>query len=203
MKISGNSSENEMVSLFLSEEIKSERWKNEIVKIMELNNIKNNVILNPNLNDENENNLRKQILKQFRGYNNTEIFENFPQNMKWNWAILDKNDIQKIKYIKYDYWEELSNGIRLAKDSVKNIQNNIEIFEVKNDNFIKLSEYIKNGNIFDPLIIIASNENNEKMVVLEGHVRLTAICLSIEYINEIKVLIGFVKEDKLNKWNEY
>jgi len=116
---------------------------------------------------------------------------------------LDKNDMQKIKYIKYDYWKELSNGTRLAKDTVNNIKNNIEIFEVKNDNFIKLSEYIKNGNIFDPLIIIASNENKEKMIVLEGHARLTATCLSIEYINEIKVLIGFAKEEELNKWNEY
>jgi hypothetical protein len=203
MQILSKSSENEMVSLFLFEEINSERWKNKITEIMENNNIDKNIVLNPNLNDNNENKQRKSILKYFRGYNNKKIFENFPKKIDWKWAILNIDEILRIKYIKYDYWEELSNGTRFAKDSVNNINNNIEIFGVKNDNFIKLSEYIKGGNSFDPLIILTSCENNEKMIVLEGHARLTAINLAIEYITEIKVLIGFVEERKLNKWCKY
>jgi hypothetical protein len=116
---------------------------------------------------------------------------------------LDKHDILKIKYITYDYWEELTNGTRYAKDSIAKIKNNIEIFEVSNNNFIKLSEYIRNGNKIDPLIILAPIEKKDNMIVLEGHARLTAINLVIEYITEIKILIGFAEENILNKWDKY
>ena len=203
MKILNKSSENEMVSLFLYEEIKSERWVNQINKILDKENINKNIILNPDLNDKNENELRKLVLKIFRGYNNKKIFKNYPENINWNWVILDKKDILKIKYITYDYWEELTNGTRYAKDSVKNIKKNTEIFGVSNNNFIELSEYIKTGNKVDPLIILTSLEKKENMIVLEGHVRLTAINLAIDYIEEIKVLMGFAEENILNKWDKY
>jgi hypothetical protein len=203
MKILNKSSENEMIALFLNGEIKSKRWENKINEIIKKENINENIIINPNLNNNNENKLRKLVLKIFRGYNNKEIFKNFPKKIDWNWAILDKNDILKIKYITYDYWEELTNGTRYAKDSVKNIRNNIEIFGVSNNNFIKLSEYIKYGNKIEPLIILAPVEKKDNMIILEGHARLTAINLVIEYITEIKVLIGFVEERILNKWDKY
>ena len=200
MKILGKSFENEMVSLFLYEEIKSERWVNKINEILKKENINKDIILNPNLNNNSENQSRKLVLKKFRGYNNKELFNNFPKKIDWNWVLLSKNDILKIKYITYDYWEELTNGTRLAKDSVKN---NVEIFGVSNSNFIKLSEYIKIGNKIDPLIILAPKDKKDNMIVLEGHARLTAINLVIEYITEIKVLIGFVDEKILNKWDRY
>jgi hypothetical protein len=203
MKILNKGSENEMVSLFLSGEIKSERWKNKIIEITEKNNIDINIIYSPNLNNNDENKSRKLILEKFRGYNNKELFNNFPKKIDWNWAILNKNDILKIKYITYDYWEELSNGTRYAKDSVANIKNNVEIYGVNNNGFIKISEYIKNGNKIDPLIILAPLEKNDNMIVLEGHARLTAINLVMDYIKELRVLIGFVEEKILNKWDKY
>jgi hypothetical protein len=203
MEILDKSSENEMIAIFLFEEIKSKRWVNKIDEIIKKENIDRSIIFNPNLNNNDENRLRKLVLKKFRGYNNKEIFKNFPKKIDWNWAILNKNDILKIKYITYDYWEELTNGTRYAKDSVKNIKNNIEIFGVSNNNFIKLSEYIKNGNKIDPLIILSPMEKKDNMIVLEGHARLTAINLVIEYITQIKILIGFVEEDILNKWDKY
>jgi hypothetical protein len=203
MKIKNKSSENEMVSLFLSGEIKSERWKNKIIEITEKNNIDINIINSPNLNNKEENKSRKLILEKFRGYNKKELFNNFPKKIDWNWAILNKNDILKIKYITYDYWEELSNGTRYAKDSAKNIKNNVEIYGVSNNGFLKISEYIKNGNKIDPLIILAPLEKKDNMIVLEGHARLTAINLVMDHIKELKVLIGFVKEKILNKWDNY
>jgi hypothetical protein len=203
MKILHESSENEMVAVFLYGELNSERWKNKILEIMDDKNIDKRIVLNPKLNDVNENKARTYLLRKFRGYNDKEIFENFPKTINWNWAILNKDDILKIKYIEYDYWEELSKGTRYAKDSVENIRNNVEIFGVKNDNFLKLADYIKKGTSFNPLIITAPYENKEKMIVLEGHARLTAINLAIEYVSAIKVLIGFAEEEQLTAWCKY
>jgi hypothetical protein len=203
MKVLGKSSENEMISLFISEEVKSARFKNNILEIINTEKIDRNIVDNPDLNNKKENKLRKLILKKFRGYNNKGIFTDFPKSIDWNWVTLDKEDILKIKYISYDYWEELSNGTRYAKDSVENIKNGVEVFGVSNRNFVSLSEYIKEGKQLDPLIIMAPVENKQKMIVLEGHARLTGMNLAIKYISEIKVLMGFVKEKKLNKWNKY
>jgi hypothetical protein len=203
MRILGKSSENEMISLFISEEIKSARYKNNILEIINTEKIDRNIIDNPDLNNKKDNKLRKLILKKFRGYNNKGIFTNFPKKVDWNWALLDKEDILRIKYISYDYWEELSNGTRYAKDSVENIRNGVEVFGVSNRNFVNISEYIKNGKELDPLIIMAPVENKLRMIVLEGHARLTGMNLAIKYISEIKVLLGLVKEKKLYKWNKY
>jgi hypothetical protein len=203
MKVLGKSSENEMISLFISEEVKSARYKNNILEIINTEKIDKNIIDNPDLSNKADNKLRKLILKKFRGYDNKGIFTNFPRKVDWNWVTLDKEDLLKIKYISYDYWEELSNGTRFAKDSVENIKNGVEVFGVSNRNFVTISEYIKQGNQLDPLIVMAPVENKQKMIVLEGHARLTGMNLAIKYITEIKVLMGFVKEKKLNKWNRY
>lgn len=45
MQILNNSSGNEMISLFLFEEINSEQWKNKIVEIIESNDIDKNIVL--------------------------------------------------------------------------------------------------------------------------------------------------------------
>jgi len=45
MEILNKSSENEMVALFLYEEINSERWKNRIYEILKNKNISKNIIL--------------------------------------------------------------------------------------------------------------------------------------------------------------
>ena len=192
-----------MVSLFLHGEIGSDRWKNQILEIIEKHNFNKKIVLSPNLLDENENRQRKRILKIFRGYDDSEIFENFPKKIDWKLAVLNQDDLLKVKYIEYDYWAELSGGTRFAKDSVSTIKNGTEIFGVKNDNFIRLAEHIKSGNSLEPLIIIASNTDSNKMIVLEGHARLTAIHLAIEHVSEIKALIGFTGEEDLNRWNRY
>jgi hypothetical protein len=62
MEILDKSSEDEMIALFLFEEIKSKRWVNKIDEIIKKENIDKNIIFNPNLNNNDENRLRKLVL---------------------------------------------------------------------------------------------------------------------------------------------
>ena len=204
MKKINDSSENEMIALFLNEEIKSKRFSEKLNRIISELNIDSSIIIDYDLSNDNDNKLRKEILKIYRGYSlNEGLFKNFPDTIKWTWVDLDINDIKKIKYIDYDYWEELSNGSRYAWDSRQNILNGKEIYEVSNQPFLNGAEYLKLGNVFEPLILLSSEDNKDKMIVLEGHSRLTAMCLVPEYIDKITALIGYTKDIKLENWNSY
>ena len=201
MKIISDSSENEMIALFLNEEIKSKRFSEKLNKIISKLNIDSSIIIDYDLTNDNDNKLRKEILKIYRGYSlNEGLFKNFPDTIKWTWVDLDVNDIKKIKY---DYWEELSNGSRYAWDSRQNILNGKEIYEVSNQPFLDGAEYLKSGNIFEPIILLSSEDDKDKMIILEGHSRLTAMCLVPECIDKITALIGYTKDIKLENWNSY
>lgn len=133
MKILSKSSEDEMVALFLQEELESKRFSKDLLKVIKNLNVNSKIISNYDLSKKNDNDIRKIILKLYRGYNdNKELFYNFPVNIDWYWCKLNKMDISKIKYIDYDYWIELSGGTRYATDSKNNILNGKEIFGVSN-----------------------------------------------------------------------
>jgi len=103
------SNEDEMVYEFLKMEIYSERYKERIEAILAEMQIDHDLITNGNIMSAQENSLRVEILKRFRGYRSEELFENFPENIEWMWTKFDKEDISKILYIEYSYWNELSN----------------------------------------------------------------------------------------------
>jgi hypothetical protein len=204
MEIIRKSSEDEMIALFLHGEIKSKRFSKKLINIIKKLKLDLNIISNYDLNNETDNDSRRLILKLFRGYgNNKDLFNNFPTNINWYWTKLNKSDILKIKYIDYDYWVELTNGSRYVKDSSINILNGKEIFGVSNKAFIEGAEYLKNGGKFPPIIILSAIENNNEMIVLEGHSRLTSMNLVIDYVEDVEALIGFTNTDDLYKWNKY
>ncbi|MGE7823287.1 hypothetical protein [Paenibacillus sp. NPDC093718] len=154
------------------------------------------------MNDQTENQLRRDILGKTRGFGcNTDLFENFPTEVKWYKAGFQKEDLSEVMYINYSYWNELSSRIRLPIHASKNIMNQIEVYGVNNQGFLDISLAIKNGRVFPRLIFVSMNENS-RVVVLEGHARLTAYFINSEYIpGEIEVFIGF--SEKFNEWDLY
>jgi hypothetical protein len=204
MKKISKSKEDEMIALFLKEESNSKRFSESLDIILNDMNVDKNIISNYNINNNEENIIRKKVLSKYRGYeNDINLFKNFPKDIDWYWVELNKEEIENIKYIDYDYWIELTNGSRYAKDSKENILTGKEIFGVSNQPFIDGYKYLKEGNEFDPIILLASKEDNSKMIVLEGHSRLTSINLALEVIDKIICLVGFTKEEQLMKWNKY
>ena len=96
----------------------------------------------------------------------------------------------QVKYIDYDYWVELSKGSRLATDAVRTISAGEVIFEVPNDGFLALANALRRGAIFPELIIVCAGEDSD-LVVLEGHMRLTAYALVPEVVPaELPVVLG-------------
>jgi len=152
MRIVKETTEDEMVQVFLKSELKSDRWKGFICcKLLE-DEREASIILSPNLHDEDENDYRRSLLA-YRGYPNRRLFKGFPKDSKWFRATLKYEDLLEVKVIRQDIWLQMSSYTRLAKDVARNIGCNMlnqkEAFHI-----IKVSELIKNGIELPEIILV-------------------------------------------------
>jgi hypothetical protein len=194
------SSEAEMVYEFLKMEIVSERYAERIEAILSEMQVSREVVTDGNITDDCENRVRAEILGKFRGYKkDAEIFQNFPSAADWFWAVFGKEDLEKIIYIEYSYWNEISSFTGSPVEAAKTVLSGKRIFDVPNDGFIKAARKLKNGHIFPPLIFM-TDENESRFIILEGHARMTAFCLEPEYFHDVPVLLGYCSCQELNKW---
>lgn len=181
-----------MVAAFLKAEISSVRFSDDLKSTMEKLGIAEKIVVNPNLQDEHENQLRARLLGDYRGYKqHREIFQNFPDDLVWYRAELTRQEIGKLRYVDYSYWNELTDHTHLVKDAVKNIQKGKIIFNVSHDRFWAVTEQIKRGgHDFEPMILWG-NDANSPLEILEGHLRATAFGLAGDKAPEnISVIVG-------------
>lgn len=202
MELLGKLSEDEMVAEFLRGEYSSERFGGEVAKLLKEHGASPELVAHPNLADDSENSLRKALLGAHRGYGkNEKIFKNFPEDTQWYRAAFAANDLREAKYIRDDYWVELSGGTRLAVDAAKNVLAGKVVFDQSNQQFLDLAEEIRKGTKFPRLVFVAKDKDSP-VVVLEGHVRLTAYMLTPESIPEgMEVIIGYSKN--MVNWGLY
>lgn len=193
------SNENEMVYEFLKMEIDSKRFRNDITKILDELHIAESKITDGNINSDYENNLRAEVLRRFRGWRDSEMFEDFPIEINWLWTVFDNDDMKKIHYIIYSYWNELSDYTGSPLEAGKTILSGKKIYGLPNDDFINGAEMLRNGHKFPPFIFLTDYEES-RYIILEGHSRMTAYGLVPDMFHNIHVLLGYCHRDELNKW---
>jgi hypothetical protein len=191
-----------MVSTFLKAEINSSRFKKGIFNYLTAKNIQNTLIIKPNLKSSKENMIRRDILSVYRGYGkNRLVFDEFPTDIKWYQAEITKDEIKKIKYMNHDYWTELSDNSRLARIAAENIKVGKTVFNVPNNNFLEAAEALKRGVKFPEMILVSKDKKSDP-VILEGHLRLTAMALVPESVpDNMTVIIGF--SNNIVNWGFY
>ena len=199
MNILRTSSEDEMISEFLKAEYSSERFSEQIKKVMERLSLDESIILSADLNSADENTARKKLLGEFRGYGlNRELFENFPNEIQWSLCNFVSDDLNSIRYIDYSYWNELSKGTHSPLIAAQTILNGIEIYDQSNAGFVKAAEFIKSGGKFPRPILLTSDSKH--FVIVEGHLRITAFALVPEHFNNVECLVGKCSSNYLKKW---
>ena len=209
------SSEAEMVALFLATEYPSPRTQQHILQALQREGWPPNLIEQPNLGDGQENAQRRSILGAYRGYGQnpdyfeslpldeeyTDYFEGFPLDVQWELSLLTKQELEQVKYIEYDYWVELSSGSRLARDAARNILAGYDVFGESHQEVLQMAEAFRSGARFPTLILVGKNRANP-LVVLEGHMRLTAMFLAPERLPaELEVMVGF--SEQIEHWGCY
>ena len=182
--------EHEMVALFLRTEIRSERFSDGILSLLARDGMPRNVVEAPEPTDTRANAYRAQLLGEARGYRQQRgVFENFPADVAWYRAAISRDELARVRYIDYSYWNELSGGSRLASCAARNIRANVVIYDVPNDRFWAAARAIRDGIAFPELILVGTSP--DALIVLEGHLRLTAYLLAGECVpDELPVLMG-------------
>lgn len=202
MKILRECSEQEMIWTFLKGEIDSPRFGDKVKYFLDALKLNRSIIDYPNLDDPSENDARKELLGEFRGLGkNKLLFENFPTDVSWKQVVLTKDDLQKVKFINWSYWIQISGGTRLAKDAAQNVNRGVEISGVSNKQYYDALDALKKGKKFvEP--IFATIPGSEDLVLVEGHLRITTYLLDPQYTpHEIEAILGY--SENFRKWDLY
>src|ERR1700722_10659584 len=177
MQILAASSDDEMVATFLRGELSSERFGGDIRSWLASCGQPERLLTHPDLSDAEANAARRAVLAATRGYGeNRELFINFPAQVTWIRAIVCADEIARVRYMDYSYWYEISGGSRLPIDAAARIKAGIQAWDVPNGRFVTAARALTRGEQFPPLILVG--ENQEELVCLEGHLRLTAHALA-------------------------
>lgn len=191
--------EDEMISEYLRAEYTSERFSERLKRIMEEMCLDKRIILAPDLGKTEEAAQRRALLGRYRGYGqNRDMFAHFPSHIEWRVCSFQPEDLKKIRYIDYSYWNELSKGTHLPIEAVATVRNNIRIFDVPNDGFLLAEDYIRKGGSFPRMVFLTADDQD--FVIVEGHQRMTAYALAPEFFSGIEVMVGKCKEEELNGW---
>ena len=200
MKVVKESNENEVVLNFLIGELQSTRFNIKLKKTLKDLKTTEQIITKANLNSQKENDLRKEILGKFRGYNkNLGLFENFPYIQSYNLCEFSSEDLKNIYYMNYSYWNELSNNTHSPIEAAKNIEHNIEVYNVSNQPFIDGKNILEKNKTFLPMILLT--HDYKSFVVLEGHSRITIYALYQQFFKNVKCFVLKCSKEELDKWN--
>jgi len=199
MRFVQHTPEEAMVAHFLLTELHSVRFGAAIRGLLEREHVDVQLIEHPDLNDPWENAKRAELLGAFRGYRrNADVFTGLPEDVQWWRAFVSWADLERIKYINDAYWIDFSGGSRLVIDAARRILAGA-IPDVA-AGYRSLAQAFAEGARF-PELILLYNPKQSELVVLEGHVRVTAYVLSMVLAErmpaELAVLVGC--SDRLNK----
>ncbi|MGB1289241.1 MAG: hypothetical protein ACPG7F_22085 [Aggregatilineales bacterium] len=195
-----SASEHAMIALFLQSEWHSpKRWQPVIHDYLESHHLDSEIITSPDTENPAENAKRLAIFDSYRHYTaRIDLFEGFPQDVKWHHGTITLNNLRQVQYIDYSYWNKLSDGTRLAMNAVANIWADKRIYDVSNDGFRHLAMLLRDGASFPPLILV-STDAEDTLVVLEGHARLTAYMLASDNVpDSLLVMIGL--SPQMTQW---
>jgi hypothetical protein len=129
------------------------------------------------------------VLSAYRSWPDQGLFYGFPRDVRWYRARLAKGELLEIRYINWDWWLTVTKGSRRPLDAA-DIQG-----RDPGDEAIALAAATN-----PPLIAV--REPGSYLVLLEGHVRLTAYAAFPEHLpDELEIYLG--ESPRMREWCQY
>jgi len=194
-------SEAEVVAAFLRAEIESARWGDKLRDILREDAVDESVLSHPDVDDAAANAYRAQVLDRHRGWlQRIGLFQGLPRDLDWTLVALMPDEVLSMRYIDWDWWLEISDGTRDPSVAADRIRRGL-VPGADLDEDRALAERLQSPTPPPALIAIARPEL-AKLVVLEGHVRLTAYALFPDLLpGELEVFVG--TSDQVDSWSEF
>lgn len=194
--------EAEVVLAFLRAEVESPRFGDDVRRALaDVGGM--GVIREPDLDSAAENEARGRALTIARGWPDAEVFEDFPRaSVEWSHGTLPPDVLARVRFIDYSYWNELSGGSRRPAD----VRGTIEagalpewLVELGTDWPFELAERLTGTEVVDDLIVMGTPDLS-RLVLLEGHARLTAIFVGgLERRLSVRAYLGVSPE--IERWD--
>lgn len=198
MRIVGHVDEAEVVAAYLRGELESDRFSARLRELLECDGADPAVLSHPDLGDPAANAYRLALLGEFRGFGRGEgMFQNFPASVGWSRVALTREELEAILYIDWDWWLRISGGTRRPADAAARIRDggvpgsNAEEHE-------PVARRLLDGPPLPELIVVTTLER-PRLVLVEGHVRLTAFMLFPSYLPDgLEVFLG--EAEDFERW---
>jgi hypothetical protein len=192
-------SEAEVVAAFLRAEIESARWHDQLRGILLADGVDEAVLSHPDVEDAAANAYRAQVLERHRGWlHRIGLFEGLPHDLEWTLVALTPDEVLAMRYIAWDWWLEISDGTRDPSVAADRIRRGL-VPGADLDEDRALAERLRSRTP-PPELIAVARPDLAKLVVLEGHVRLTAYALFHEVLpDELEAFVGTSAE--VDRWS--
>jgi hypothetical protein len=199
VRILGPVAEDEVVATFLRGELESERFGAPIRAALERDGVPPLVVTRPDVSNAGDNAYRRELLGEVRGWGRDErMFRNFPGDVAWSRAALTREEVASILYIDWHWWRRVTGGSRRPADAARTLRRASPSDVAWHE---PVARRLASGPPLPELIVVRIREG-ERLVVLEGHVRLTAFALFPEALQDtLEVLLG--ESAGLVRWTSY
>jgi hypothetical protein len=175
--------EDEMIATFLRAELQSERFGERLGGVLARDGIEF---------DTADDAYRRRLLDEHRAYERREgLFLGFPREVDWFRAALTRDEVLDILFIDWSWWLELSGGTRRPREAARRIRTG-ELTGMTADVTADEHEpYLASASE----LIAATTPSYERLVLVEGHVRLTAYALFPDRVpEELEIILGVSEE---------
>ena len=192
--------ENEVIAAFLRAELDSERYGRKLRGLLDRDGRDESVLRQPSLASTDDNAYRLALLDEHRAYERREgLFEGFPERVEWHRASLTRNELLEIRYINWDWWLRITAGSRRPLDAAARIRAG-EVAGITVEEHQPIATAL--GSPGAPELIAATTPALTPIVLVEGHVRVTAVALFPELVpEELEILLGVSPE--MARWSEF
>jgi hypothetical protein len=201
MRILGSVTEDEVIACYLRAELDSGRYGEKLHRLLERDAVDPDVVAQPGLADAEANRYRRELLDEHRGYDSrTGMFGRFPHQIHWYRAALTPDEVLSILYIHWDWWLTISGGSRRPVVAAERIRRG-EIDGVTAEEHAEFAEALRSSASPAELIAVTKPDRS-RIVVVEGHVRLTAYALFPEVLpEELEVYLGMAED--IDSWPSF
>src|SRR5205823_4200776 len=139
----------------------------------------------------------RKVLAEHRAWPDQGLFDGFPRDVRWCRASVTRDEALDILYINWDWWLRISDGTRTPREAARRVRAGL-VPGVEPDEGDETIARTAATN--PPLIAVRAPEG--PLVLLEGHVRLTAYALFPDYLPaELEILLG--ESPRMAEWSEY
>jgi hypothetical protein len=185
----------EMVATFIRAELASPRFRKNMLTAAAAIGATEAQLREPNLTNEQSNQLRRAVLIRAR----PGIMKSLPTDTIWQETQLTSGEWSRLQYINDEPWVAFSGGTRLVirgSEKAKQHQDR-PIFQ----RMVEIESELRSG-VLPEKIIILTDSDHSKLVVVEGHVRATSFLgMGLSTVITIPVILGI--SQKPEHWALY